>query len=174
MKRLLILAILSATVAVSGGAHAACVGTRNIASLKSGAIEVSVVARTTNACDDASAQATGPLAAPTTLTITNGTASCSIETTSDWDPFGFGAGIHGFAGPDGTPGNEDDVWSQTVCNIDISWSGFLSPYAPATDRTDGAFLGKDAAVETGLLVINGDVAPVSGSGRMYTGLGADL
>jgi len=174
-KRLLILAVLAGAMASSTGAHAACGGSRNIANVKtSGGIEITIVARLVTACDNGSVATPGPLGAPTTLTAKVGTTTCTAQVTSAWDPFGFGAGVHGYAGPDGTSGNADDAWSQTDCNIDMSWSGFLSPYLPAIDRTDGAFLGKDAVVENGKLIVNGTLYELSGAGRMWTGVGGEL
>jgi hypothetical protein len=164
MKRLLILTVLAGALAVSTGAHAACGGARDIATVTSPAngIEVSIVADVAGGCDDGSLNTAGPLAAPTKLTIKKGDVTCTAVTESAWDPFGFGAGIH------------NTITEASACAADVSWGGFTSAYSPAIDRTDGAYLGKNAGVENGVVAIDGVAYPINGAGRMYTGLGGEL
>jgi len=127
-----------------------------------------VIADTAGACDDGSVNTTGPLGAPTTLAI-SGDSNCDATTTSEWDPFGFGAGVH------------MDI-SDTSCSIDISWGGFASVYAPDVDNsgasTEGGtlFLGKDTTVsgpESPAVAFVAGVeyrAAPDASGRLLTGL----
>ncbi len=185
VKRLLILAVAASAFAVGTGADAACVGRRNIATVpaKDGddVVTVEIVSIASDLCDDGTLAMTNPLGEyPSTLRIT-GAAACELDTDAGWDPFGFGAAIHGYNGPDGAEGTEDDAWDQTDCNIDITRGGFTTPFLPTVDRTDGVYLGKDTTISgpadaPGMVVVAGRLflTAEGAAGRMYTGVGAEL
>lgn len=178
-KRFLILAVLVSSFAVTGGAQAACGRYVKIAHLNGAvsdteSIDVTIVADAGHVCDDGSVVLTNPVEEYPTKLIISGAASCEGDTMSGWDPFGFAAGLHDKAGPDGAAGTPDDEWSATACNIDITWSGFLSPFAPAVDRLDGAYIGKDTVTENGLVIVDGQEFTVNAPGRMWVGVTGEV
>lgn len=188
IKRLMIFIVLAGAV-TAGSAHAGCPGAS--AGHRGGAtvdavevdgtrtVTVTIDARYLDACDDGSVQFSEGviLGAPTTLTIT-GDDACTAETTSDWDPFGFAVGMHD-TGKD--PEDPESPHVNTTCNIDITWSGFLSPYLPDAERSglveDGVriLVSKVTNHEDGVVFVNGVEYRAHGQniGVMWTGVGGD-
>lgn len=189
VKRVLIFSILAASVGAVSGASAGCpaasAGHRGGATVPATEVDgerrivVTIDARWIDVCDDgtmiynqeSSDKVPVPLpvpilGAPTILTIT-GDQSCTAETTSDWDPFGFAVGVH-------DPGDH-------ACNIDITWSGFMGVFLPDPGRSgpvgDGVrvTMSKTTNHENGAVFVDGVEyrAHGAGIGVMWTGVGAD-
>ena len=184
IKRVMVLALLAGAFAVGGSASAHCdpasVGHRGGATVDAVEVEgertvtVTLDARYIDLCDDGSVNfGEGViLGAPTTLTIT-GDASCTKDIGSDWDPFGFAVGVHE-VDAEGNPLDTD-------CGIDITWSGFLSPYLPDAERSGASESGGQLVVskitnhEDGRVWVDGVeyAAHGAGIGVMWTGVGAN-
>lgn len=133
-------------------------------------VDVSLVAIIAEVCDDGSITTTAdPVSYPTTLSVT-GDASCTADTHSEWDPFGFGTGIH-----DSVEGGDN------ACNADISWGGFTTVFAPDLERSGGGasggqlVLSKAATVDSGsgtlqVAYVNGAAYVAHGSGVIWKGI----
>jgi hypothetical protein len=194
VKRVMIFAVLAGSVSMVGSAQAGCpaasAGHRGGATVpaervigvdESGApivdpndaVTVTLDARWADVCDDGTVPTgeTVILGAPTTLTITGSDDdhSCTAETTSDWDPFGFAVGVH------------DDL-ANTQCTIDITWSGFTGVYAPDAARSGAAGSSAQVVVskatnhENGVVYVNGLLyrAHGLGIGVMWSGVGGQM
>lgn len=196
-KRLLLVAVLAASFGVVAAAHAGCPGAS--AGHRGGAtvpatevggtrtVTVTIEARWVDACDDgtlvynnaSSDKIPVPVpvpivGAPTRLTIT-GDQSCTADTTSDWDPFGFAVGVHDTGDTAGNP------HPHRSCNIDISWSGVGGVYLPDPERSGPTGNGvrvtasKATNNENGVVFVDGVEyrAHGAGIGVMWTGVGGD-
>jgi len=194
IKRITILAVLAGSLSMAGSAQAGCPGAsaghrggatvpaeRVVGVDEEGApivdpndtVTVTLDARWVDVCDDGTVltSETVILGTPTTLTITGSgdDNSCTTQTTSDWDPFGFAVGVH------------DDL-ANTECTIDITWSGFTGIYAPDATRTGAAgssaqvVLSKTTTHENGRVYVNGLEYRAHGQnvGVMWTGVGGQM
>jgi len=156
-RRLLILSVALAAVGAAGSASADCDG-GGVLQVNGGSataervtnpasphaewttdpadtLTVSFVSDMAKVCGDGSYALPNPLplGIPTVLTLDGEAGSCSIDTTADYDPFGFGAGVHDRSGK--------------ACSADVSW-GLPSSPGVTTGPTPGP-------VPDGVIVVAG-------------------